>query len=169
MANKLIKDGKAQPDNWHLLGNDLTTEMLTETEGRDIIVPLVFWLNEADVLNKRAGKTGVWLQSNELPAALGENVHQLPVIALHFPEFKDGRPFSSARELRQRMAYTGEIRATGDVLRDQLFYMHRCGFNAFVLREDQDLDAALAAFNDFHDAYQPAIDQPLPLFRRRNY
>lgn len=169
MANKLIKDGKAQPDNWHQLGNDLNTEMLTDAEGLDIIVPLTFWLNETDALNKRAGKTGVWLQSNELPAALGEGVHQLPVIALNFPEFKDGRPFSSARELRQRMAYTGEIRATGDVLRDQLFYMHRCGFNAFVLREDQDLDAALAAFNDFHNAYQPAIDQPLPLFRRRNY
>jgi uncharacterized protein (DUF934 family) len=89
------------------------------------------------------------------------------LVALNFPEFKDGRPYSSARELRQRWRYQGEIRAVGDVLRDQLFFMKRCGFDAFLLREDQNLDAALSAFHDFQDAYQPGIIQPLPLFRRR--
>lgn len=167
MTNKLIKDGKAQPDSWHLLGADLTPDKLAELDGMDIIVPLQFWLaNAADIQNRR-GQTGVWLNSNEVPAALGADIHSIPLIALNFPEFKDGRSFSSARELRQRMAYTGEIRAIGDVLRDQLFFMHRCGFNAFVLRDDQNLDAALAAFKDFHEAYQAGIDQPLPLFRRR--
>lgn len=168
MANRLIKDGKAQPDSWHLLGSELTVESLTQLDSEDVIVPLAFWLTEAAVIASRKGQTGVWLNSHELPAALADTLHSIPLIALNFPEFKDGRPFSSARELRQRMAYSGEIRAIGDVLRDQLFFMQRCGFNAFVLREDQDMDAALAAFNDFHDAYQPAIDQPLPLFRRRN-
>lgn len=168
MASRLIKDGQARPDSWHLLGNDLSVEALQELDNQDVIVPLAFWLAEPDVIKSRHGKTGVWLNSNELPGALAADIHSIPLIALNFPEFKDGRPFSSARELRQRMNYTGEIRAIGDVLRDQLFFMRRCGFNAFVLREDQDMDAALAAFNDFHDAYQPAIDQPLPLFRRRH-
>lgn len=167
MANKLIRDGKAQPDNWHLLDSDVSIETLNEMHSQNIIVPLMFWLAQPAAITNREGQTGVWLNSHELPAALAADIHAIPVIALNFPEFKDGRPFSSARELRQRMAYTGEIRAIGDVLRDQLFYMHRCGFNAFVLREDQDLEAALAAFEDFQDAYQAGIDQPLPLFRRR--
>lgn len=167
MSNKLIKDGKAQPDSWHLLSTDVTVEALSDLGDRDIIVPLAFWLAESAAIKNRQGKSGVWLNSNELPAALAGDIQSIPLIALNFPEFKDGRSFSTARELRQRMGYTGELRAIGDVLRDQLFFMHRCGFNAFLLREDQDIDAALAAFNDFHDAYQPAIDQPLPLFRRR--
>lgn len=167
MANKLIKDGKAQPDSWHLLNNEVTVEALGELENQDIIVPMAFWLAESAAIKNRSGQTGVWLNSHELPAALAGDIQSIPLIALNFPDFKDGRAFSSARELRQRMAYTGEIRAIGDVLRDQLFFMHRCGFNAFVLREDQDMEAALAAFSDFHNAYQPAIDQPLPLFRRR--
>jgi uncharacterized protein (DUF934 family) len=167
MTNMLIKDGKAQPDSWHLQGKELTAENLPALDGKDIIVPLAFWLTEANTIKSRSGNTGVWLDSHELPAALAADLHAIPLVALNFPEFKDGRPFSSARELRQRMGYKGEVRAIGDVLRDQLFYMRRCGFDAYVLREDQDLEAALAAFNDFHDAYQPAIDQPLPLFRRR--
>jgi uncharacterized protein (DUF934 family) len=167
MTSMLIKDGKVQPDSWHLQGKELTVESLPALDGKDIIVPLSFWLTEASAIKSRSGNTGVWLDSHELPAALTDDLPGIPLIALNFPEFKDGRPFSSARELRQRMAYKGEIRAIGDVLRDQLFFMRRCGFDAYVLREDQDMDTALAAFNDFHDAYQPAIDQPLPLFRRR--
>jgi uncharacterized protein (DUF934 family) len=81
--------------------------------------------------------------------------------------FRDGRPFSSARELRQNLGYNGEIRAVGDVLRDQIFYMSRCGFDAFVPRADQDLQECLRAFDDFHDAYQSSVMQPIPLFRRR--
>lgn len=167
MTNKLIKDGAAQPDSWYLQSSGLTAESLPALDGMDIIVPLAFWLAQKSAIQSRKGNTGVWLDSHELPAALADDIHAIPVIALNFPEFKDGRSFSTARELRQRMGYQGEVRAIGDVLRDQLFFMRRCGFNAFVLRDDQDMDAALAAFNDFHDAYQPAIDQPLPLFRRR--
>lgn len=169
MANRLIKDGQAISDSWHLLGNELSVDALQQLDNQDVIVPLAFWLAERAVINSRKGQTGVWLNSNELPAALAPDITSIPLIALNFPEFKDGRPFSTARELRQRMAYAGEIRAIGDVLRDQLFFMRRCGFNAFVLRQDQDMDAALAAFGDFRDAYQPAIDQPLPLFRRRQH
>jgi uncharacterized protein (DUF934 family) len=94
-------------------------------------------------------------------------MHNLEVIALSFPIFSDGRSYTSARELRSNLGYKGEIRAIGDVLRDQLFYMSRCGFDAFLMREDQNLEGALAAFNDFSEGYQASVDKPIPLFRRR--
>lgn len=177
MTTRLIKDGKAQADSWHLIASDATAETLTTLDGQDVIVPLHLWQSEAALIRSRRGQTGVWLDSNQQPTALlgtdpltpeqPLDIQSIPVIALNFPEFKDGRAFSHARELRQRMKYSGEIRAIGDVLRDQLFFMRRCGFNAYVLRADQDMETALQAFQDFHDAYQPAVDQPLPLFRRR--
>jgi len=167
MTSKLIKDGQLATDSWHLLPADASAEQLQALDGSDVIVPLPLWQSAAELIKQRKGQTGVWLNSDEVPAALGNDVNSIPLIALNFPEFKDGRSFSSARELRTRMGYTGELRAIGDVLRDQLFFMRRCGFNAYALREDQDLDAALSAFADFHEAYQAAVDQPLPLFRRR--
>ncbi|MGB5063692.1 MAG: DUF934 domain-containing protein, partial [Candidatus Competibacter sp.] len=81
------------------------------------------------------------------------------------PKFSDGRAYSQARLLRERHGYRGEIRAVGDVLRDQLFFMARCGFDAFEPRADRSLEDALAAFGDFSASYQPAADQPLPLYR----
>jgi uncharacterized protein (DUF934 family) len=86
---------------------------------------------------------------------------------VNFPKFNDGRGFSIGRLLRERYGFRGELRAIGDVLRDQLFFLARCGFDAFALRDDQDVDEALGAFADFSEAYQPALDQPVPLFRRR--
>jgi uncharacterized protein (DUF934 family) len=167
MATKLIIDGRPENDSWHLLNVSDGVNVLAEMEGKDVIVPLCCWLTEQGPISTRNGKTGVWLDSHELPAALHDDLHRLPLIALCFPVFSDGRAYSSARELRQNMGYAGEIRAIGDVLRDQLFYMHRCGFNAFALRDDQDLELALSAFADFKQAYQASVDQPIPLFRRR--
>ncbi len=171
MSSTLIKDGNICADNWFLLAadtlGDTQADKLAEHEGDDIIVPLNCWLEIRGQLLARTGKTGVWLQSNETPAALAADLAQLPLIALNFPVFSDGRPYSSARELRQNMGYEGELRAVGDVLRDQLFYMARCGFNAFALRDDQDPEVALTALNDFQDSYQASVDRPVPLFRRR--
>ena len=86
---------------------------------------------------------------------------------MNFPKFTDGRGYSSARLLRDRYSFRGEIRAIGDVLQDQLFYMKRCGIDAYALREDKDIVAALASLRDFSETYQAAVDQPQPLFRRR--
>ena len=91
---------------------------------------------------------------------------RLELVALEFPKFSDGRALSQARLLRERYGYRGEIRAMGDVLRDQLFFMTRCGFDAFEPRPDRSLEDALAAFDEFSASYQPAADQPLPLYRR---
>lgn len=81
--------------------------------------------------------------------------------------FTDGRNYSNARLLRDRYGYKGELRAIGDVLRDQLFYLHRCGFDAYALRADKDPYEALESLKDFSVTYQAATDEPLPLFRRR--
>lgn len=89
------------------------------------------------------------------------------VIALNFPAFTDGRHCSSAYLLRNRYGYKGELRAIGDVLRDQLFSYQRVGFDAFALRADKDPVDALKAFEEFSEVYQASTDQPLPLFRRR--
>ena len=86
---------------------------------------------------------------------------------VNFPQFTDGRGYSIARLLRERYGWRGELRAIGDVLRDQLFYLSRCGFDAFALRDDQDPHAALTAFDDFSEAYQASVERPQPLFRRR--
>ena len=102
-----------------------------------------------------------------LPAQLAPDVASLTLISVDFPQFTDGRGYSIGRLLRERYGYQGELRAVGDVQRDQLFYLTRSGFNAFVLRADKDPYKALTAHRDFSEAYQTAVDQPVPLFRRR--
>lgn len=164
---EIIKDGKWVNDPWILLRGEISSDLLESHAGRDIIVPLEDWLQQQPPLKRHDGQIGVWLASHEVPGQLGDDITRLPVIGIDFPAFKDGRGFTSARELRERFRYEGEIRAIGDVLRDQLFYMMRCGINAFALRDDQDPEACLAALQDFRDSYQPRTDQPLPLFRRR--
>ena len=89
------------------------------------------------------------------------------VVAVNFPKFTDGRGYSTARLLRERYGWKGELRAVGDVFRDQLFHLASCGFNAYALREGEDPLDALTAFRDFSDTYQATVEQPLPLFRRR--
>jgi uncharacterized protein (DUF934 family) len=99
------------------------------------------------------------------PAAVSlEGVTRIEVL---FPKFGDGRGYSIARLLRERYGYKGELRAVGQVARDHLYYMEQCGFDAFLLREGEDVAEALAAFDDFSEAYQASVAQPVPLFRRR--
>jgi uncharacterized protein (DUF934 family) len=89
------------------------------------------------------------------------------MIALDFPVFKDGRCYSHARLLKDRYDYKGDLRAIGDVLRDQLFFMHRCGIDSFQIREDKDAEDALNAFNDFTVRYQAAADDAVPIYKLR--
>ena len=165
---RLIKNRQIVEDNWVLL-KEADSDRLKELSASDLIVPLQCWLEwqQDSELSSRSARTAVWLDSHELPSQLGDSLYNLDMIALNFPLFKDGRPFSSARELRQNLNFKGDIRAIGDVLRDQLFYMQRCGFTEFAMREDQNLEQALSAFEDFQEGYQSSIDRPLPLFRRR--
>jgi uncharacterized protein (DUF934 family) len=91
----------------------------------------------------------------------------LPLLALNFPTFMDGRSYSKACVLRQQMKYEGEIRAIGDVLRDQLFYLKRCGFSSFDLKDSVKLEDAQKALKDFTTNYQATVEEPVPLYRRR--
>jgi len=113
----------------------------------------------------------VVLQPTDDPAALAERISgrgaQIGAIAINFPKFSDGRGYSIARLLRERYDYKGELRAVGVVARDHLQLMAQCGFDSFLLREGEDAQAALAAFDDFSESYQANAAQPVPLFRRR--
>jgi uncharacterized protein (DUF934 family) len=131
-----------------------------------VIVGLAAWTAwQSTPAPERAGRIGVLLDSDELPEQIPA-LEQVPLVAINFPKFADGRGYSSARLLRERHGYKGEVRAVGDVLRDQLFYMARCGIDSFALKAGKDIEGALAAFDDFSIAYQAAADDPRPLFRR---
>lgn len=163
----LIKEGVVAPDEWTLLKEATGPEILQVVPGKNFIVPLAFWQDYQAEMQDYSGRFALWLDSHENVNDIGPGLHDLPLVALNFPVFSDGRSYTNARELREKLNYSGEVRAIGDVLRDQLFYMARCGFNAFQLRYDQDVEACLSAFNDFHTGYQASVSDPLPLFRRR--
>ncbi|MNF33841.1 hypothetical protein D3C85_249540 [compost metagenome] len=162
---RIIKNGEVIDERWHLLPVDANLEGISNSD--DLIVPLGLWLESSHALKVRDGGLGVWLQSHEQIEDIVDDLKYFQVIALDFPAFTDGRHFSSARLLRERYGYQGEIRAIGDVLRDQLFFMQRCGFDAFAVRPDRDPYDALKGLSDFSVTYQTGVDQPLPLFRRR--
>ena len=130
------------------------------------ILPLAFYLENREALRGR-NDIGVWLEAGEEIEDLADFVNELPVIAMNFPVFGDGRNYSSANILKRSMQYQGEIRAIGDVRRDQLHQMLDCGFNAFELAEGQDADKCLAALDGFSQNYQATVERPEPLFRRR--
>lgn len=163
---KIIKDKAIVNDDWNVLklAEGETPDSVTVPAGRQI-VPLQVWLTQKTSLAARSD-IGVWFASDERPEQLKEDAARLPLIAVDFPSFADGRGYSIAFNLRTRLGYEGELRAIGDVLRDQLFYMQRVGFNAFATREDRSIEDALKGLSDFSDAYQTSWDQKTPLFRR---
>lgn len=160
---KLIKNREIVEDTWAIVEN--ATKPNDFPKG-DIIVSLPIWQEHAEILKKRKTQLGVLLASDEEPNAIKDDLDKFSVIAIDFPKFADGRGYSSAHELRTFYNYEGEIRAVGDVLRDQLFQLERCGFNSFAVRADRSIEDALNAFNDFSIAYQADTKNPQPLFRR---
>ena len=157
---KLLKNNSVIDDQWQVLATN--TDDIPEGP---VIVPLTLWQEKRAELKERA-PIGVWLNSDQPPADIIADLDKLSVVAINFPMFTDGRGFSYARELREQHGYKGEIRAIGAFIRDQLFYMKRCGFDSFALN-NSNLEEALQSFNDFSNAYQASVDQPRPLFRRR--
>jgi len=133
----------------------------------DVIVPLtVFVAHKAQWL-ARSGKLGVWLAAGDDAEVLAEDLEHLSVVAIDFPSFADGRGYSTARLLREKYHYRGQVRAVGDVFRDVMFYLARCGFNAFVVRASDTPENALLGLNTFSESYQSGVDKPAPLYRRR--
>jgi len=161
---RLIKDGAIVEDRWTLLRD--ATSLADVPNGEPTIVPLALWLTERAALRSRA-EIGVWLKPSDDPDLLAVDCPTLPLIAIDFPQFTDGRGYSIARQLRDRYGFAGELRAVGWVLRDQLFYMERCGFTAFELKAGKPLESALEAFGEFSVTYQAAADDKRPIYRRR--
>ena len=162
---QLIKDGAIVDDRWILIRD--AAQFASIPENAPVIVPLGLWQEQRDALSGR-GDVGVWVAPNEDPAPLANDVGLLPLVAVDFPQFTDGRGYSIGRLLREKYGFKAELRAIGDVLRDQLYYLRACGFNAFALRADRDLADALNGLADFSDNYQSTVNQPVPLFRRRD-
>lgn len=161
----IIKNNQVIEDLWTLLNADVQLDQALQTQ--QVIVPLSLWQQNKSEL-QAVQQLGVWLEADQAIEDLIDDLAQFAVIALNFPVFTDGRHFSSARLLRERYAYTGEIRAIGDVFRDQLFFMQRCGFDAYVIRADLCPTDALKSLTELSVSYQAAYDQNLPLYRRRS-
>jgi uncharacterized protein (DUF934 family) len=124
-----------------------------------IMVSLKRWQAERDTLTARNAPLGIRLTADQSPEVLSDDVHRFAVIAIEFPKFRDGRGYSWARILRQRLNYAGEIRAVGDVLRDQWLFMSRCGVDAFEVRPGTRLEDFRAALSEQTVFYQAASDR----------
>jgi uncharacterized protein (DUF934 family) len=124
-----------------------------------VIVSLAQWQAQRDALLARGTPLGIRLHSDQSPEAIADDVQRFAVIALEFPKFRDGRAYSYARLLRERYGFKGELRAVGDVLMEQLFFMLRTGFDAFDVQQSPDPVAAFeTALKDFTVWYQPTGD-----------
>jgi uncharacterized protein (DUF934 family) len=149
----LIKNGHFVDNTYRHVADD---EALPQGA---IVVSLKRWQTERETLAARNAPLGVRLTSDQSPEALGSDVNHFALIELEFPKFRDGRGYSWARILRQRQNFTGEIRAVGDVLRDQWLFMSRCGVNAFEVRPGTRLEDFRAALAEQTVFYQPASDR----------
>ncbi|WP_166268272.1 DUF934 domain-containing protein [Marinobacter caseinilyticus] len=165
MPEVITQDGQIKADQWTLVERPAEGETIELPTGPAIIPADIWYANK----NQFAGRddVGVWLESHDEPGILADSVNDLPIIAVNFPKFTDGRGYSSARLLRERYGYKNELRAIGDVLLDQLQFMKRCGFDSYALRADKDIQLAAHCLNFFSQAYQAATDTNEPLFRRR--
>ncbi|MES1199019.1 MAG: DUF934 domain-containing protein [Pseudomonadota bacterium] len=153
----LIKD-----DPWIVLADDEPAP-----EAGDIVVSMTRFHAERDALLARGGRLGLTVAPGEAVEAIGEYAKRFALIMVQFPIFRDGRGFSTAQLLRQRYHYRGELRAVGDVLEDQIFYMLRSGFDAFEILGSDPLAIYARAARVFSFGYQPTGDAFVPVHRLR--
>jgi uncharacterized protein (DUF934 family) len=164
----IIKGHEVVEDDWAVLRleDGESPDAVAVREGT-VIVPLTVWLAQRESLSARA-QLGVWIGAGERPDELKGDLDKFALVAVDFPRFTDGRGYSIAYNLRMRLGYKGELRAIGDVLRDQLFAMHRVGFDAYATREDRNIHDALKGLTVFSEVYQASVDVKAPLFRRQH-
>ncbi len=155
---QIIKDGKIIQDDVRHLADDEAP-----IDGR-FTVSLPRWLAEKSSLKA----CGVRLRGEDAVAVIAEDLPKLEMVVVEFPAMADGRGFSHARLLHDRYAYKGEVRARGDFIRDQVYFLHRVGINAFEPLAGTDLENMLAALEDFTVNYQAAVVERHPLYRRRS-
>lgn len=165
--SQIIRGREVVADDWAVLrleeGEDAALAPVREGK---VIVPLAVWLAQREALAGRP-QLGVWIAAGERPEQLKGDLANFAVVAVDFPKFSDGRGYSIAYNLRMRLGYKGELRAIGDVLRDQLFPMQRVGFDAWATRQDRSIHDALKGLTVFSEVYQASVDSKLPLYRRQ--
>ena len=166
---QLIKHGTAAVDTWKTLeiAEGETPESVALPTG-DVIFPFAVWQARKTEIIPCHKRIGLLIQPDERVEDIAADLDYFIVIAVNFPKFVDGRGYSTASLLRQRYKYQGELRAVGDVLHDQLFYMQRVGFDSYALKDGKNVSVAIeAGFSPFSDAYQASTTQPQPHFLRR--
>ena len=162
---RVIKKDQIMDDDWQRIDEGANPDSYPDG---DILISLTAWKEHRATLLERNGKVAVYLKGEEDPADLVPDLDHFEMIALDFPVFKDGRSYSNARLLRERYGFGGELRAVGDVLRDQIYFMQRCGIDSYQVRADKDIEDAMNGFKDFSVTYQTATDGTLPVYKRRN-
>ena len=166
----IVRSGQIAIDSWQLRD---TAEALDAAASAALdkvtrtLVPLPLWLQWRESLKSNRTRLGILLQGNDDPSCIVSDLARIELIAVNIARFTDGRGYSLARLLRGRYGYKGELRAIGEILQDQLYYLMRVGFDSFALRDDQDPQAAAAALSAFSASYQSSSDELLPLFQRR--
>ena len=150
---QLIKGGRVVADGFVRLADDAPVP-----DGVPVIISAARFLAEVDALAHRATPTGVIWPNDRRVAELAPHLERLALVALVFPIFRDGRAFSQARLIRERYGFAGELRATGQVLRDQFLFMLRAGFDAFEVTKDADAEAFAQASRRYSVFYQPTGD-----------
>ena len=158
----LIKDGKLVDDPWLALDDEASIP-----QDRDVIVGLERWRRDRAALKQRPGRLGVRLTADQLAGEIAGELADFDLIALEFPKFGDGRAYSTARLLRERHGFAGELRAVGNVLRDQFVFLHRCGFDAYQVVDATAAEAWLEALGEIQVWYQPTADGRTPVTQRR--
>ena len=149
---KIIKDKQIIEDNWTHIADD------EDISQGDITLSLTRWKTEKSALSNHQGNIGIRIAPTDNVEEIADNLKDMPLVAVEFPAFTDGRAFSHARLLRERYGYEGEIRAIGSYMADQVFYLSRVGVNAFQLDKTEDLAVALSTMNDFTVKYQTSSD-----------
>lgn len=156
MPDVLNPDGRISNDPWLTLDDDQSVPSATP-----VIVSLARWQAQRDALLGQAEAVGVLIDNTEnLDALPRDTFDGAGLIALQFPAFTDGRAYSQARVLRERLGYSGTLRACGDVLHDQLFYMLRCGFDSFEMPANLKPEQVEHVLRTFSVAYQPTASGP---------
>jgi uncharacterized protein (DUF934 family) len=158
----LIKNGRPAEDRYVRVLDDAPIP-----DGVPVIVPAARFLADADEILRRDAPTGVEWPNNRNVAALEPYLGRLAVIVLSFPNFKDGRGYSQARLLRERHGFVGELRAAGQILRDQFVFLVRAGFDAMEVVKQSDAEAFASTLARYTVFYQDAGDDRVPAMRRR--
>lgn len=158
----LLKDGQVIEDRWTPVADDAPLP-----DDRPAVVSHARWLAEKDSLQKRNAPLGIVLPNTLDILEFGAEATRFGLIVLQFPKFSDGRAYSQARLLRERFGYTGELRATGNVLRDQLLHMHRTGFDAWEIAREDAAETFISALRDFSAFYQPTGDGRVTALKQR--